>query len=139
MDAAALTPYARQVLDEATLPELPNHYRGKVRDNYDLPDGRRILITSDRISAFDRALAAIPFKGQVLTQTPASGSSVPATSARTMCSPTPIRMSSSGSGCRSSGRDRGARLPRRHDLDLDPDSLQGRASGKCTGTACQTA
>ena len=52
-----------------TLPELPNHYRGKVRDNYDLPDGRRILITSDRISAFDRALAAIPFKGQVLTQT----------------------------------------------------------------------
>ncbi|GJD35789.1 phosphoribosylaminoimidazolesuccinocarboxamide synthase [Methylobacterium aerolatum] len=69
MDSAALAPYARQVLDDATLPDLPNHYRGKVRDNYDLPDGRRILITSDRISAFDRALAAIPFKGQVLTQT----------------------------------------------------------------------
>ena len=45
------------------------HYRGKVRDNYDLPDGRRILISTDRISAFDRALAAIPGKGQVLTQT----------------------------------------------------------------------
>lgn len=69
MDSATLAPFAGQVLDEATLPELPNHYRGKVRDNYDLPDGRRILITSDRISAFDRALAAIPFKGQVLTQT----------------------------------------------------------------------
>ncbi len=69
MDTATLAPYARQVLEDATLPELPNHYRGKVRDNYDLPDGRRILITSDRISAFDRALAAIPFKGQVLTQT----------------------------------------------------------------------
>jgi len=69
MDHAALAPYARHVLEEATLPELPNHYRGKVRDNYDLPDGRRILITSDRISAFDIALAAIPFKGQVLTQT----------------------------------------------------------------------
>lgn len=55
-------------LADATIPELPNHYRGKVRDNYDLPDGRRILISSDRLSAFDRILAAIPHKGQVLTQ-----------------------------------------------------------------------
>ncbi|MEE7490195.1 phosphoribosylaminoimidazolesuccinocarboxamide synthase [Methylobacterium oryzae] len=69
MNTADLAPHAHQVLRDATLPELPQHYRGKVRDNYDLPDGRRILITSDRISAFDRALAAIPFKGQVLTQT----------------------------------------------------------------------
>src|SRR3954453_22736880 len=57
------------VLDDATIPELPNRYRGKVRDNYDLPDGRRIIIATDRLSAFDRAIAAIPFKGQVLTQT----------------------------------------------------------------------
>lgn len=57
------------VLADATIPELPNHYRGKVRDNYDLPDGRRILITTDRLSAFDIVLAAIPLKGQVLTQT----------------------------------------------------------------------
>jgi phosphoribosylaminoimidazole-succinocarboxamide synthase len=57
------------VLDDATIAELPNHYRGKVRDNYDLPDGRRILIATDRLSAFDRNLAAIPCKGQVLTQT----------------------------------------------------------------------
>jgi phosphoribosylaminoimidazole-succinocarboxamide synthase len=69
MDTAELTPYAHLVLQEASLPELPNHYRGKVRDNYDLPDGRRILISSDRLSAFDQILAAIPFKGQVLTQT----------------------------------------------------------------------
>jgi phosphoribosylaminoimidazole-succinocarboxamide synthase len=40
-----------------------------VRDNYDLPDGRRIIIASDRLSAFDISLAAIPLKGQVLTQT----------------------------------------------------------------------
>lgn len=59
---------AAPVLADATLPELPNHYRGKVRDNYDLPDGRRIIIASDRLSAFDRILAAIPYKGQVLTQ-----------------------------------------------------------------------
>ncbi|MBV8776058.1 MAG: phosphoribosylaminoimidazolesuccinocarboxamide synthase [Alphaproteobacteria bacterium] len=57
------------VLDDATIPELPHHYRGKVRDNYDLPDGRRIIIATDRLSAFDRSIAAIPCKGQVLTQT----------------------------------------------------------------------
>ena len=62
-----------RILPEAVIPELPNYYRGKVRDCYDLPDTgageQRILIASDRISAFDRALACIPFKGQVLTQT----------------------------------------------------------------------
>ncbi|CAN5175271.1 phosphoribosylaminoimidazolesuccinocarboxamide synthase [soil metagenome] len=68
MDIEALSASACALAD-ATIPELPNHYRGKVRDNYDLPDGRRIIIASDRLSAFDRILAAIPFKGQVLTQT----------------------------------------------------------------------
>ena len=57
------------VLRDATIPELPNHYRGKVRENYDLPDGRRIIIATDRLSAFDRILTAVPLKGQVLTQT----------------------------------------------------------------------
>ena len=56
-------------LDEAVIPELPSYYRGKVRENYDLPDGRRIIIATDRLSAFDRAIASIPLKGQVLTQT----------------------------------------------------------------------
>ncbi len=63
-----------RVLDHARIPELPHPYFGKVRDCYDLPaqgdtPARRILISSDRISAFDRILAAIPYKGQVLTQT----------------------------------------------------------------------
>jgi phosphoribosylaminoimidazole-succinocarboxamide synthase len=57
------------VLTDAAFPELPGHVRGKVRDNYDLPDGRRILVATDRQSAFDRILAAVPFKGQVLTGT----------------------------------------------------------------------
>jgi phosphoribosylaminoimidazole-succinocarboxamide synthase len=63
-----------RVLSHARIPELPNPYFGKVRDCYDLaadashPNGRRILIASDRISAFDRILAAIPYKGQILTQ-----------------------------------------------------------------------
>jgi phosphoribosylaminoimidazole-succinocarboxamide synthase len=42
-------------------------YGGKVRDNYTSPDGRtRILITTDRLSAFDRVITTLPFKGQVL-------------------------------------------------------------------------
>ena len=57
------------VLVDAHFPEFPRHSRGKVRDNYDLADGRRIIIATDRQSAFDQVLAAVPFKGQVLTQT----------------------------------------------------------------------
>ena len=55
-------------LPQARIPELPNPYFGKVRDCYDLPDDTRLLISSDRISAFDQILAVIPWKGQVLTQ-----------------------------------------------------------------------
>jgi phosphoribosylaminoimidazole-succinocarboxamide synthase len=51
------------------LPELPSPYQGKVRDNYDLPDGRRVIVASDRLSAFDLNLCEVPHKGQVLTQT----------------------------------------------------------------------
>ena len=43
---------------------------GKVRDQYDLGD-KIALITTDRQSAFDRVLASIPFKGQVLNLTSA--------------------------------------------------------------------
>lgn len=57
------------VLIEARFPALPNYTPGKVRDSYDLPDGRRIIITTDRQSAFDQVLAAVPFKGQVLNGT----------------------------------------------------------------------
>jgi len=42
---------------------------GKVRDTYDLGDGRLLLITTDRQSGFDRMLGAVPFKGQVLNRT----------------------------------------------------------------------
>jgi len=56
-------------LTDATFSELPNHTSGKVRESYDLPDGRRVMIATDRQSAFDQVLAAVPFKGQVLNQT----------------------------------------------------------------------
>jgi phosphoribosylaminoimidazole-succinocarboxamide synthase len=68
IEGASFGEYLDQVLADATIPELPNHYRGKVRDNYDLPDGRRVIIATDRLSAFDRIITAIPLKGQVLTQ-----------------------------------------------------------------------
>ncbi len=45
-----------------------NPYIGKVRHCYDTPDGNKILVTSDRLTAFDRQITSIPFKGQVLTQ-----------------------------------------------------------------------
>lgn len=44
-------------------------YVGKVRDTYDLGDGRMLLITTDRQSGFDRMLGSIPYKGQVLNRT----------------------------------------------------------------------
>lgn len=47
---------------------LPNKHTGKVRDSYTLPNDRRLLITTDRLSAFDRVLACVPYKGQVLNQ-----------------------------------------------------------------------
>ena len=53
-------------LTRTTLP-MGNKKWGKVRDRYDLDD-KIIFITTDRQSAFDRVLAAIPFKGQVLNQ-----------------------------------------------------------------------
>lgn len=45
-------------------------YQGKVRDTYDLGD-KLLLITTDRQSAFDRVLASVPCKGQVLNLTSA--------------------------------------------------------------------
>jgi phosphoribosylaminoimidazole-succinocarboxamide synthase len=51
---------------------LGNFYQGKVRDNFVVRGGaggdKRILVVSDRISAFDRLLGVIPFKGEMLTQ-----------------------------------------------------------------------
>ncbi|XP_073155262.1 phosphoribosylaminoimidazole-succinocarboxamide synthase, chloroplastic-like [Henckelia pumila] len=51
-----------------TVPGLQSHTRGKVRDIYDGGD-YLVLVTTDRQSAFDRVLASIPFKGQVLNET----------------------------------------------------------------------
>ena len=49
------------VLVETRIHGLPEPIRGKVRDSYDLNDGRRLLVATDRQSAFDQILAAVPF------------------------------------------------------------------------------
>ena len=56
-----------QPFEGAALP-LPGMASGKVREWYSLPNQRRLLVTTDRLSAFDRILAAVPYKGQVLNQ-----------------------------------------------------------------------
>lgn len=55
------------VLENTDFPGLGELIRGKVRDSYRRGD-RRILVTSDRVSAFDCIIGSIPFKGQVLNQ-----------------------------------------------------------------------
>ena len=62
-----LTELIPQALKETNLP-LPGKQTGKVRDWYDLPNGQRLIVTTDRLSAFDIILAAVPYKGQVLNQ-----------------------------------------------------------------------
>jgi len=55
-------------IDSVDVPALGRKYAGKVRDMYVRPDGARVLITTDRISAFDIVLGLIPCKGQTLNQ-----------------------------------------------------------------------
>ena len=53
------------------IPELGQKIQGKVRDIYRRRlngETARVLITTDRLSAFDRVLGAVPYKGQVLNQ-----------------------------------------------------------------------
>src|SRR5882762_7101677 len=54
-------------LREADFPGLGELYRGKVRDNYANGD-RIVMITTDRLSAFDRVLTTVPFKGELLNR-----------------------------------------------------------------------
>ena len=47
---------------------LPDRRVGRVRVSYELPDDERLFVTTDRLSAFDRIVAAVPYKGQVLNE-----------------------------------------------------------------------
>lgn len=52
-------------LESTDFPQLGQQHRGKVRDSY-TSGSTRTIVTTDRLSAFDRLLGAIPFKGQAL-------------------------------------------------------------------------
>ena len=65
LDKTAILAARDTVVSETDLPH-PKH-RGKVRDTYDLGDDL-LMVTTDRLSGFDRHLADIPFKGEVLNQ-----------------------------------------------------------------------
>ena len=66
MDKKFIEQHLDWVLEGTDFPNLGEKYAGKVRDVYK-QDDKLILISTDRYSAFDRNLALIPFKGQVLT------------------------------------------------------------------------
>jgi phosphoribosylaminoimidazole-succinocarboxamide synthase len=67
IDAALLRAQCERTIERTDLPGLGRRIEGKVRDCY-VQDGRRVLVATDRVSAFDVVLGTIPFKGQVLNQ-----------------------------------------------------------------------
>src|SRR6185369_5198781 len=68
MDKQIIEQNISKVLEKTDFKNIGDRRQGKVRDIYVQPD-KIILVSTDRYSAFDRNLALIPFKGQVLTQT----------------------------------------------------------------------
>ncbi|MCA9665398.1 MAG: phosphoribosylaminoimidazolesuccinocarboxamide synthase [Myxococcales bacterium] len=54
-----------RTLDQTHFEGLGERFPGKVRDSY-VRDGQRVIVVTDRVSAFDVVLGTIPFKGQVL-------------------------------------------------------------------------
>jgi len=67
LDANTIIAAMPCALQEVNFSELGPVLRGKVRDCYVIGN-KRILITTDRLSAFDRVLGLVPYKGQVLNQ-----------------------------------------------------------------------
>lgn len=68
IDTDTLRATLDRTLESTSLDVLGHKYEGKVRDNYTTADGRRYIVVTDRISAFDRVLGTLPLKGQVLNQ-----------------------------------------------------------------------
>lgn len=62
-----ITAELSRVVESTDLKGIGEREQGKVRDSYK-QKGRRIIVVTDRISAFDCVLGTIPFKGQVLNQ-----------------------------------------------------------------------
>ncbi len=67
IDVAILRRGLSRTIDKTALDALGRKYEGKVRDNYSTRDGRRFVVATDRISAFDRVIGTLPYKGELLT------------------------------------------------------------------------
>ena len=67
IDDATLRAGLATTLEATDFATLGLKHEGKVRDSY-VGGGRRVIVVTDRISAFDRVLGTIPFKGQVLNR-----------------------------------------------------------------------
>lgn len=67
IDVALLRRGLSRTIDKTALDALGKKYEGKVRDNYSTADGRRYVVATDRISAFDRVIGTLPYKGELLT------------------------------------------------------------------------
>jgi phosphoribosylaminoimidazole-succinocarboxamide synthase len=66
VDPAGIEPFTG--FKDSEIPTATNFSEGKVRDIFYLPDDEVVLSTSDRISAFDRILGAVPCKGEILNR-----------------------------------------------------------------------
>ncbi|MEK7591652.1 MAG: phosphoribosylaminoimidazolesuccinocarboxamide synthase [Patescibacteria group bacterium] len=67
IDKEVLRPFLKTTLEGTHFKDLGEKYTGKVRDVYLLSPDKRLLIATDRQSAFDTLWCTIPLKGQVLT------------------------------------------------------------------------
>lgn len=67
LDTDTIRSLIPQAFTGVDLPSLGTRWSGKVRDVF-VREGVRVLVTTDRLSAFDRILTAVPYKGQVLNQ-----------------------------------------------------------------------
>ena len=107
-----------------------------MRDCY-TKDGRRIIVVTDRISAFDVVLGTIPFKGQVLNQIAAHWFEL---SREVVAQPRAVGARSGGDGGgrvqAAAGRVRHALLPDRRDQHLDLAALRAGRARASAGTRC---
>lgn len=62
-----IRPVISMALESIELPGLTAQ-RGQVRDNFQLSDGRRVVITTDRFTVFNQHIGQVPYRGQVLNQ-----------------------------------------------------------------------
>jgi phosphoribosylaminoimidazole-succinocarboxamide synthase len=67
IDSKSILRLLPEAFEHSSLP-MAERQSGKVRDWYRQAENRRLLVTTDRLSAFDRNLAVVPYKGQVLNQ-----------------------------------------------------------------------